>query len=34
MFYDFCKKNPIDGQAQDFMYPFINLDNVNQSELD
>ena len=34
LFYEFCKTNPLDGSAQDYMYPFINLTNVDQKELD
>ena len=34
LFYQFCRENPIDGSPQDFMYPFINLTNVDQKELD
>jgi hypothetical protein len=34
LFYDFCRKNPMDGSAQDYIYPFINLTNVDQKEMD
>jgi len=34
LFYEFCRVNPLDGSKQDFMYPFINLTNVDQEELD
>jgi len=34
LFYKFCRENPIDGTPQDFMYPFINLENADQKELD
>jgi hypothetical protein len=34
LFYKFCRENPIDGTPQDFMYPFINLKNADQKELD
>lgn len=34
LFYKFCRENPIDGTPQDFMYPFINLKNTDQKELD
>lgn len=34
LFYEFCKTNPLDGSSQDYMYPFINLTNVDQKEMD
>ena len=33
LFYDFCQKNPFNGEAQDYMYPFVNLNNVDQKEM-
>lgn len=34
LFYDFCRKNPFTDQSQDWMYPFVNLENVDQKEMD
>ena len=34
LFYDFCKVNPLDKSPQDYIYPFVNLKNVDQEELD
>ena len=33
LFYDFCQKDPFTGKAQDYMYPFVNLNNVDQKEM-
>ena len=33
-FYNFCRKSPIDGEDQQWAYPFVALKNVNQEELD
>ena len=33
-FYNFCQKHPADGEDQQWAYPFMALENVNQTELD